>query len=243
MASGFFITGTDTGVGKTAVAAGLVRALRARGMDVGVMKPVSAGKSNDARALREAASVRDAMEEINPVSLQAPVSPNVAARLEEKKVDLDAVLETYARLRSNHSCMIVEGVGGLLVPVGEDFSVVDLAARTGLPLIVVARTTLGTINHTLLTLEAAAARDLKVCGVVYCAAQAGPVDIAAQTSPDVVTRRSGVPSLGSIPFDIEVDVDGGALGKMQTLVERHVDLGRLLDACHPIPRDGDKRRP
>ena len=243
MASGFFITGTDTGVGKTAVAAGLVRAFRARGMDVGVMKPVSTGKSNDARALREAAAVRDAMEEINPVSLRAPVSPNVAARLEAKTVDVDAVLEAYARLRSKHSCMIVEGVGGLLVPIREDFLVVDLAARTGLPLIVVARTALGTINHTLLTLEAAAARDLKVCGVVYCAGQAGPVDIPARTSPDVVTRCSGVPSLGSIPFDVQVDVERGALGRMQTLVERHVDLERLLDACGPVPRDGDEGRP
>jgi len=228
VARGFFIAGTDTGVGKTAVAAGLIRVFRERGLDVGVMKPVSTGGSNDARVLRHAAGVQDPMQDINPVSFAAPLSPNVAARLEKKDVDLEGVLEAFSRLCSKHSWMIVEGVGGLLVPIREDFVVANLADWIGLPLIVVSRASLGTINHTLLTLEAAASRDLQVCGIVYCVPQAGPLDAAAQTSPEVVTRLSGIPSLGTIPFDSEVDVEKGFLGEMHASVERHIDLERLM---------------
>ena len=228
MTGGLFITGTDTGVGKTAVAAGIAAALRKRGIDVGVMKPVSAGSSADARLLRKAAGVTDSLQDINPVCLAHPLSPNVAAHLEGRPVDLDPILGAFARLSAAHPCLLVEGVGGLLVPIRDDFSVADLAGKLGLPLLVVARAALGTINHTLLTLEAAAARNLKVRGVVYNATHPGPPDDAARTSPDVVARLTRVPCLGTLPYASGLDVDTGCLADLPDRVETHLDLDRLL---------------
>ncbi len=230
MRRGIFITGTDTGVGKTAVAAGLAAGLRARGLDPGVMKPVASGGpvSADALLLQKAAGVSDPIHEVNPVCLTAPLSPNVAAQIEARTIDLDPILDAFARLSAAHAWMVVEGIGGLLVPIRDDLSVADLAGRLGLPLLVVARAALGTINHTLLTLEAAAARNLKVRGVVYNSPQPGPLDTAALTSPDVVTRLTGIPSLGTLPFDPELDVNAGRLGRMPERVEQLLDMERLL---------------
>lgn len=227
---GLFITGTDTGVGKTAVAAALAAVLNARGLDPGVMKPVASGgpASADARLLRNAAGVVDPIRDVNPVCLTTPLSPNVAARIEGRPIDLNLILDAFARLSAAHSWMIVEGVGGLLVPIRDDFSVADLAVRLGLPLLIVARAALGTINHTLLTLEAAAARNLEVRGIVYNTTQPGPADAAARTSPEIITRLTGIPSLGVLPFDPSLDTDAGRLGGLIEGAEQHLDLERLL---------------
>ncbi len=224
---GVFVTGTDTGAGKTAVTAGLAAVLRKRGVDVGVFKPVSSGGAADARFLAKAAGVTDALELVNPVRLAAPLSPNVAAELEGRQVPLAPIVNAYDRLTGLHDVVLVEGVGGLLVPIRDDFLVSDLAVRLNLPLMVVARAALGTINHTMLTLEAATRRNLEIVGVVYNTT--GPGDPrAALTSPDVVSRLSGVRSLGILPYDTGVDVDAGKLGLLPQLVERHLDLDWLF---------------
>ena len=169
-ARGVFVTGTDTGVGKTLVARALVRGLRSRGLDVGVMKPVETGAGAagplDARALREAAGVEDPLELVCPFALALPAAPTVAAEDEGRAIDLGVIGRAFATLASRHACMVVEGAGGLLVPVADGASMADLARALDLPLLVVARAGLGTINHTLLTLEAARARALRVAGVV-----------------------------------------------------------------------------
>lgn len=220
---GVFVTATDTGAGKTAVTAGIAAVLRRRGVDVGVFKPVSSGGTADARFLAKAAGVADALELVNPVRLAAPLSPNVAAELEGRQVPLEPIDDGYSRLAQLHDVVLVEGVGGLLVPVRDDFLVADLARRLDLPLLVVARAALGTINHTMLTLEAAHRRNLEVVGVVYNTT--GPGDPrAARTSPDVIHRLSGVRSLGIVPFDPGVDVDAGNPGCLPDLIEQHVDL-------------------
>jgi dethiobiotin synthetase len=169
-ARGVFVTGTDTGVGKTLVACALVRGLRSRGLDVGVMKPVETGVGAagplDARALHEAAGVPDPLELVCPFALKLPAAPTVAAEDEGRAIDLGVMGRAYATLASRHACMVVEGAGGLLVPVAEGASMADLARALALPLLVVARASLGTINHTLLTLEVARARALRVVGIV-----------------------------------------------------------------------------
>lgn len=220
---GVFVTATDTGAGKTAVTAGIAAALRGRGVDVGVFKPVSSGGTADARFLAKAAGVADALELVNPVRLDAPLSPNVAAELEGRQVPLEPVDDAYSRLTRLHDTVLVEGVGGLLVPIRDDFLVADLALRLDLPLLVVARAALGTINHTLLTLEAARSRNQEVVGVVYNTSNPGDPR-AARTSPDVIHRLSGVRSLGIVPFDPGVDVDAGDPGCLPALIEQHVDL-------------------
>ena len=169
--NGLFVTATDTEVGKTVVACGLARALAAAGIDVGVAKPVQSGAAaddpeGDAMLLRAAAEVEDAPDEICPFAFEAPLAPLVAARLEGRSLELDAVAAAVESLAARHDVLLVEGAGGLLVPVGESWTIADLAVRLSLPLVVVARAGLGTVNHTLLTVEAARRRGLQVAGVV-----------------------------------------------------------------------------
>lgn len=166
---GLFVTGTDTGVGKTFVTTALARGLRAAGIDVGVMKPIETGVPpdgpEDARALRRAAAVDDPLELVCPVRFALPASPEAAARAESRTVPLAAIRDAYATLAGRHAFMLVEGAGGLLVPIDGATDMADLARELGLPLLLVARAGLGTVNHTRLSLEAAAARGLEVFGV------------------------------------------------------------------------------
>src|SRR5262249_29531131 len=141
---GLFVTGTDTGVGKTVVTAAVARALSARGVDVGIVKPVQTG-DGDAAALKTWAGLEEELGEIAPFSFAAPLAPLVAARLEGATLDLDEVLGRIVELAERHEVTIVEGVGGLLVPVGPGWTVADLAAQLALPVLVVARAGLGTV--------------------------------------------------------------------------------------------------
>ena len=228
MTRGIFVTGTDTEIGKTAITAGLAAVLKRRGINAGVMKPISAGGRADAKLLKRAARSDQPLDTINPIYLRDPLSPNIAARREEKILDLAPVFDAFNHLSKIHDYLLVEGVGGLLVPITDDFLVADLAARLDLPLLIVARAALGTINHTLLTIEAARVRGLQVNSVIYNTLSAGSSDVSAQMSPEVVTRISGVPSSGTIPYDPDVDVDAICLGGMVELVEAHVDVDLIL---------------
>lgn len=170
--SGLFVTATDTGVGKTIVAAALLAALRARGERVAAFKPVVTGTDEPADAdwppddalLAAAAGTR--AEDVTPVRFGPPASPHLAAALAGTPLDPGALLAAFARRTAEADVVVAEGVGGLLVPLTPDYLVRDLARDVGLPLLVVARPGLGTISHTLLTLEAARAVGLRVAGVV-----------------------------------------------------------------------------
>jgi len=188
--AGLFVTGTDTGVGKTVVACALARALRARGADVGVQKPVETGVGPggplDALALRAAAGADDPLDDVCPEARVLPAAPAVAGEAEGRPIDLGRIRSAYARLRARHEILVVEGAGGLLVPLAGPFTMADLAAELGLPLLVVARGSLGTVNHTLLTLEVAAARGLPVAGVVV---SHGPTALSAADSSNLGALR------------------------------------------------------
>lgn len=170
MRPGLFVTGTDTGVGKTLIACALLRELAARGIRVGAMKPVETGVGPegplDARALRVAAGGCDPLDLVCPERFALPAAPSAAARAEDREVRLEAILEAFGQLRARHRLVVVEGAGGLLVPLREQITMADLASMLALPLLVVARAALGTINHTRLTLEVAEARGLPLLGVV-----------------------------------------------------------------------------
>jgi dethiobiotin synthetase len=167
---GVFVTGTDTGVGKTVIACGLARALRQRGIDVGVMKPCETGVGPagplDALALRAAAGVNDPIEVVCPQFFALPAAPSVAAQVEGRVVDLERIRVASKTLAARHDLLLVEGAGGWLVPITPEFAMADLAAELGLPVLVVARASLGTINHTLLTVEAIERRGIPLAGVV-----------------------------------------------------------------------------
>lgn len=173
---GLFVSGTDTNVGKTHVTCALARALRRAGVDVGVMKPIETGVPAegplDARALCAAAGVEDPLELVGPVRYSLPASPEAAARAEGRPVELDVIRTAYAELARRHAFMLVEGAGGLLVPIDGETDVADLVRALELPLLLVARANLGTVNHTRLSLEAAERRGLEVLGVVLSHATA-----------------------------------------------------------------------
>ncbi len=172
---GLFVTGTDTGCGKTTVACALARAARESGLRVRVLKPVETGCEEvggeriaaDALALAEAAGDPRSAPEICPYRLSLPAAPENAARQENVPIDPDLLRRAFAATVAGADVVLVEGAGGLRVPIAPGLEMAELALLFGLPLLVVARASLGTINHTLLTLEAARSRRLAVAGVIF----------------------------------------------------------------------------
>ena len=148
-----FVTGTDTGAGKTYVTARLIRHLRARGRDTVGFKPICCGGREDAEILRAAADDVLSLNEVNPVWLRTPAAPYTAALIENRAIDLDLIRETLAALRTRHRSVLVEGVGGWLAPIRKDYPVADLAREIGFPVVVVVRNRLGALNHAVLTVE------------------------------------------------------------------------------------------
>ena len=221
MRQGLFITGTDTGVGKTVVAGAIAAMLREQGADVGVMKPVATGcrrrreglVSEDAEFLAKAADVLDPLEDIAPICLAEPLAPTVAAARAGIEIDLAPMWRAWRRLRKAHDVMLVEGIGGALCPVTPNRSVADLAQTFRLPVLVVARPGLGTINHTVMTVEALQARGLQVAGVVINRYNHDTEDVAELTSPDEIQRITGVAVVGLVPDDPTTDFRAGAVGE------------------------------
>lgn len=200
-----FLTGTDTGVGKTFVAALLIRSLRAAGLDTVGMKPLCCGDRTDAEQLHAASARAISLDDVNPVWLRTPAAPYTAAMIEERQIDLDTIRERFARLRDSHRSMIVEGVGGWMVPIRRDYFVADLAAELGLPVAVVVRNRLGAINHTLLTVESIRRRGLQCAGVILNHADRpcpGDDDVAAMAA--TTTNAAVIENIIELPILLEV---------------------------------------
>ena len=195
--AGCLVTGTDTGVGKTVISAAIVAALRAGGVDAVGLKPVVTGTDEpppgpwpaDHELLAQVSGVGIAA--VNFCSYGPAVSPHLAGALAGRPVAPDQLLDGVARAAAAHDTVVVEGVGGLLVPLCDGYDVRDLAVALGLTLVVVARPGLGTINHTLLTLEAARSRGLSVAGVVLNPWPAAP-DAMLESNRDTIARLGGV---------------------------------------------------
>jgi len=200
---GLFVTGTDTGVGKTEVSCALVAAARADGLDLGAMKPaqsgVEPGDPGDAQRLRAAAGETDPPELVCPYTFAAPLAPGVAARLAGVEIRLEVILEAAQVLAARHTALLVEGAGGLLVPLTPRHTYADLAVALGLPVLVVARVGLGTVNHTALTVEALRARGLAVAGVVLNRTSAES-DPSVPHNAAEIERLTGAKVLASLPF-------------------------------------------
>jgi dethiobiotin synthetase len=195
---GLFVTGTDTGVGKTVVAAALCAALRAAGRDVAAAKPVLTGLDDAAEAGWPldhellAAAAGGVADEVAPTRFGPAVSPHLAAELAGEAIDPAAVLAGVERAVAGAEVAIVEGVGGLLVPIAPGYAVRDLARDLDLPLVVAARAGLGTINHTLLTLEAARAADLHIAAVVLTPWPGEP-SLIERSNRETIERLGDVP--------------------------------------------------
>jgi dethiobiotin synthetase len=201
MTCSIFVTGTDTGVGKTHVTALLLTELRRRGMKAAAFKPIACGRGgrNDARIYQALMANEVSLDTINPVYLRLPLAPSVGAKLEGRRIDLRKVFTSYKRLVGKYEVVLVEGAGGLLVPILENFFVADLAKALKLPLLVVARLGLGTINHSLLTVQQARAHGLKVAGIVLNDTVGRKRGLAERTNIQVVPALCRVPLLGVVP--------------------------------------------
>lgn len=206
MGSGIFITGTDTGVGKTFFACGLAALLKESGYEVGVMKPAETGCGQDdgkllpqdALALKEASGCAVPLESICPYQLHEPLAPSVAAEREGTRIDIDRLMSVYNEISSSHDITIVEGAGGLLVPLLPSYTYADLAKVLKLPVIVIAANKLGMINHLLLTLEHASCKGLSVLGYVLNQIESQP-SLAAETNREALVSLTGIPCLGELP--------------------------------------------
>ena len=202
MSRGIFITGTDTGVGKSVVAASLARALRLRGVNVGVMKPVTSGcidrngelVSEDAELLAWAAGV-DLDDDVAPYCLREPIVPVDSAARDGVKISFTKIEECFKRLSAKYEYVIVEGAGGLMVPLNGGLLIADLAKQLDLPLLVVARPDLGTINHSVLTCFAAGQMGLEVKGVIVNRFPANP-GLAEKGASHQIGSLCGAPILG-----------------------------------------------
>ncbi len=211
---GVFVTGSDTGVGKTLVSSALVRSLVQMGRLVGVMKPVETGVEpalvdhSDAARLMAAAGIDDALEVVSPYRFSAPLAPLAAASAEGQVIDLEAIMRCYGQLAARYSCVVVEGAGGLLVPMGNDWDMGDLIGRLELPVVLVGRAGLGGINHALLTLEALERRQIPVLALVLneTVPSSNPVQQEQRASTIALLReRVAVPVLGPISYQSGLD--------------------------------------
>ena len=236
--TGIFITGTDTEIGKTVVAGGLAAALKAAGVDVGVMKPIASGGiehkggivSEDAIFLKGAAQVDDALDLINPICLHHPLAPSVAAEIEGVSVDFRQIDNAFAELCQRHEFIVVEGVGGIAVPICEEMLVADMAQRFQLPLLIVARPNLGTINHTVLTVEFARSYNLEICGIVLNASQEESKGLAEKTNPKELARLTHLPILGTVPFDERLQGYTSHPDFLSQFIDEHIDWKGLVGA-------------
>jgi dethiobiotin synthetase len=207
MSAGIFITGTDTGVGKTFVASGLAVLLRDLGYRVGVMKPAETGCSErdgqlvaeDAERLKDASGCTEPIEIICPYRLPEPLAPSIAAERASIKIDIDHLLAVYREISSKHDITLVEGAGGLMVPLLPSYTYADFARVLKLPILVIAANKLGAINHLLLTLEHASCKGLSVVAYVLNRTS-NEVSPASETNREVLMNLTAVPCLGELPF-------------------------------------------
>lgn len=241
-----FISGTDTGVGKTIIAGALASALRIKGFRVGVMKPVACGGREDAEFLMDCAGIKEPIDLVNPIYLKEPLSPNIAAFREKNKIDLKKITEALAVFKKKYDYLIIEGCGGLLVPitppfvwpasagrskgsqqtsggVTDKFFVIDLIPLMKAETVLVSRAGLGAINHSLLSLEALKLRKIKPLGVIFNRLSGGPFSVPEETNPKVVSQIGKVPSLGVFPY--MKSCASNCAGKAAL---KHIDLEKLL---------------
>ena len=205
-AMGFFVTGTDTGVGKTLVSAALTRAWAARGLRVAVMKPIASGsdptpdgpRNSDALTLMAAANVTASYEAVNPYCFLPAISPHIAAREAGVSIDLTLLRSRFDSLAHASDCVVVEGAGGWLAPISDTATMADLAAALSLPVLLVVGLRLGCLNHTLLTRESLSTRGAAFAGWI-----ANAIDPHFERSAEnlaTLTARLGEPPLAFVPF-------------------------------------------
>jgi dethiobiotin synthetase len=190
----YLVTGTDTSVGKTFVASGLIRYARSKGIDFVGMKPICTGDNSDVRRLVEAGDSCEPEHLVNPVWYRTPVSPYTASIIEDRLIDLSTIREAFEQLAGRHANVIVEGAGGIAVPISVNYDFRDLARDLRLEVIIVSANRLGVLNHTRLTVEAARAAGL-TCSLIALNSVQADVDLSQTTNFSVLEHLIDVPIL------------------------------------------------
>ena len=226
----YFITGTDTGVGKTSIMAGLAGSMRKIGVDVGVMKPIATGypnkigfKSPDVAKLVEAASITDPENLINPVFLPLPASPYDATKLLGSSVDMTLIFEQFKKLLSIHEILLVEGIGGIMTPITKNFFVADMIKGMGIETIIVTRATIGTLNHTVMTCKMCKDYGIKIRGLVINNFDEKGTP-AEKNAPKTLYEITNIPILGTVPFIKDLN----NVEKIIENVEKNIDVKSLI---------------
>ncbi|BCV22511.1 dethiobiotin synthase [Moorella sp. Hama-1] len=228
--AGLFITATDTGVGKTVITGAIAAALKKRGLTTGVMKPVASGGAEDATFLMAAARMPETDSElVNPICLAPPLAPRVATEISEIEIDTSIFFTCYRELRQKYNAVLVEGVGGIAVPIWGRYLVVDLVADFQLPAVVVARPGLGTINHTLLTVDYARRRGINVVGVIINGWDNAAAGVLEHTNVALIEELTGVPVLGKFPYLKNIDVASARVDGLAEAAEKYLAMEYLLN--------------
>jgi dethiobiotin synthetase len=228
MRKGIFVTGTDTDVGKTIVSSGIAAALKRRGHDTGVFKPMLSGvkredPTSDTMLLKKYSGDESALRDITPYQFDEPLAPYLAARLQGCEVPFSELINCWNDMKEQHDFFIVEGAGGISVPFGRDYLVSDVAEYIGFPLIIVARPNLGTLNHTYLTVDYARRCGLHVLGVVVNGLDEKEKGVAEETNPAMIEQFCNVPVLGVIPKMSHIVED-----RLASLMEERIEIDKLI---------------
>ena len=235
--AGLFITATDTDVGKTVITGAIAAALKARGLTVAVMKPVASGgvydkngqlTAEDADFLMAAALIpEDQRHLVNPICLAPALTPAVSAKVSGVTISTTILLAAYQQLANKHDLVLVEGVGGIMAPIWEDYLVADLMADIGLPALIVAQPNLGTINHTALTAAYGKQRGLPLAGVIINKWNHEEVGVLEISNADYIEKLTELPILGKFPCDESVASKDGINKRLICLAENHLDMERI----------------
>ncbi|HIE65333.1 MAG: dethiobiotin synthase [Nitrospira sp.] len=232
---GVFIIGTDTGVGKTVVAGAIARILSSEGIDVGVMKPFESGCRQsgeglipgDAAYLKRSARSEDPLQLIAPYPFKEPLAPYAAAMRAKKKIDFSRILKAFDQLQKRHSFLVVEGVGGLMVPLTARKDLLSLVLLLELPVLLVARSGLGTLNHTLLTLGQGWAQGVSFTGLILNRTTPKK-DLSEESNLEILKERIDLPIMGPLPFLREKDSTEKNIEHSRKIFGRSFLLGSML---------------
>lgn len=224
----YFITGSDTDVGKTIVTAGMARALSDMGAKIGIMKPFAAGEqqtsgyqSEDTEILAKAARVNDPESLLTPQFFPIPASPFTASQNLGTKVDLDLVLDSYRKLSEKYDVMLVEGMGGIMTPILKDYFVANLVVDMNSNAIIVTRSRIGTVNHTLMTTKLCSQYKIPVTGIII-----NNFDSEGYTASELkrdFDELTGLKTLGTIPR-----IDDLSIENVSKIIKNQIDLNSLL---------------
>ncbi|HAL45453.1 MAG: dethiobiotin synthase [Planctomycetes bacterium GWF2_42_9] len=228
---GLFITATDTGAGKTLISGVVAKLISQQGKKVGVFKPIATGCrtvkgkliSEDAEFLKYCCNSELALDVITPIRYKIPAAPLACEKAEKKKVNLSTLFNAYEQICRNSDFVVVEGIGGVKVPITSDFDVLDLAKALKLPVIIVAKAKLGTINHTLLTIEAVRRKGLLLAGIIINGYDEKTVDFAEKTNAEFIKKLGKTKILAVVPDDKKTNMAKNIVGRKVTDALRKIN--------------------